>query len=144
ELGHGRTGVRRDLHQVEVGLVGKAQGVLQTDDPDLLTVRTDQAHLGDADPVVDAGLADVLRLVLAVDVRRRRGRPPPTGTSGGRDPLPSHDGGRGAPTNGAAPRTSTRLRSHAVTCRRNAGGMSSTCAPAGHLRAWARGLPRVG
>ena len=60
ELADRRASHRGDLDQVEVGLLGQPQRVLDADDADLLAVRTDQAHLGDADPVVDAGLcADV-------------------------------------------------------------------------------------
>lgn len=56
ELAHGRTGVRRDLDEVEVVLLRKLQGLGKRDNPDLLTTGTDKSHLGNANPVVDAGL----------------------------------------------------------------------------------------
>src|SRR5436189_5626453 len=46
---------RRDLDEIEVGLLGQPQSIADGDDADLLTVQTDEPHLGDADPVVDAG-----------------------------------------------------------------------------------------
>src|ERR1700712_2996930 len=46
----------RGLHEVEVGLTGQPQGVLDAHDPHLLAVRTDQADLGHADALVDARL----------------------------------------------------------------------------------------
>ena len=62
ELGDGRTCVRGDLDEVEVGVLGKAQGNLGADDADLLPTGTDESDLGDADPIVDARLADVMLL----------------------------------------------------------------------------------
>ena len=64
ELAHGRTGVGGDLDQVEVGLGGQPKGVLDAHDADLLAVGADQPDLGDPDAVVDAGLADVVLLVV--------------------------------------------------------------------------------
>ncbi len=61
-LADGRAGVRGDLDQVEVGVLGKAQGNLGADDADLLPAGTDEPDLGDADPIVDARLADVMLL----------------------------------------------------------------------------------
>jgi hypothetical protein len=60
ELRDLRTGHRSDLDEVEVAVLGEAQGLADGDDADLLAVGPDQAHLGHADPVVDAGFsADV-------------------------------------------------------------------------------------
>src|SRR5690606_21808976 len=56
ELAHGRTGVRRDLDQVQVVLLRKLQCLGQRDDAHLLATGTDKSHLGNANPVVDAGL----------------------------------------------------------------------------------------
>ena len=53
ELGHRWTGHRCNLDEIEVGLLSEPQGILDPDDADLLSVRTDQPHLWDADPVVD-------------------------------------------------------------------------------------------
>jgi hypothetical protein len=50
---HRRLVVRRDLDQVEIGGLGAAQRLRGVDDPELLPVRPDQAHLWDADPLVD-------------------------------------------------------------------------------------------
>ncbi|GAB2455108.1 hypothetical protein GCM10007967_06430 [Xylanimonas ulmi] len=58
ELGDRRTSVRGDLDQVEVGVLGELQGDCRGDNADLLSARTDEPDLGDADPVVDARLAD--------------------------------------------------------------------------------------
>ena len=57
ELADRRPGHRGDLDKVEVGLLGQPEGVLDADDADLLTIGSDQPHLGDADAVVDAGLS---------------------------------------------------------------------------------------
>ncbi|GED11775.1 hypothetical protein CCE02nite_37740 [Cellulosimicrobium cellulans] len=62
ELGDGWPGVRGDLDEVEVRVLGKAQGNLGADDADLLPAGTDESDLGDADPIVDARLADVMLL----------------------------------------------------------------------------------
>ena len=60
ELADRRLGHRGHLDEVEIGLHGQAQGVLDADDSDLLAVRAHEAHLGDSNPLVDAGLdADV-------------------------------------------------------------------------------------
>src|SRR5690606_8703783 len=68
ELADRRAGLRRDLDEVELGLLRKAQGVLDAHDSDLFAVRSDQANLGNADAVVDARLcAD------GVSSYRRRG-----------------------------------------------------------------------
>src|SRR5665811_2282211 len=54
ELAHRRPVARGDLHEVEVGLLGKADSVLDADDAHLLTVRADEPYLGHTDAVVDA------------------------------------------------------------------------------------------
>nr|WP_228430491.1 hypothetical protein [Baekduia soli] len=51
----GRTGLRRHLDQVEISLLRHAQGLVGPHDPDLLAVIADDADLGDADALVDAG-----------------------------------------------------------------------------------------
>lgn len=56
ELAHGRTGGRRHLDQVEVVLLCEFQGLGKRNNPDLLAAGTDKSHLGNANPVVDAGL----------------------------------------------------------------------------------------
>jgi hypothetical protein len=63
QLAHGGLGVRGHLDQIEVGFLGQAQGILNTDDPDLFTVGTDHPHLWDADTIVDTWVADVELLV---------------------------------------------------------------------------------
>ncbi|CAD5930546.1 protein of unknown function [Streptomyces sp. KY75] len=56
ELAHGRTGCRRHLDQVEVILLCELQGLGKRNNPDLLAAGTDKSDLGNANPVVDAGL----------------------------------------------------------------------------------------
>ncbi|GLX99327.1 hypothetical protein Hesp01_72770 [Herbidospora sp. NBRC 101105] len=56
ELADGRACRRRDLNEIEVGLLGELQGVVDGDDADLLAVRADEADLGDTNTIVDAGL----------------------------------------------------------------------------------------
>src|SRR5690606_24517175 len=56
ELAHGRTRRGRDLDQVEIGLLGELQGILDRDGADLLAVRADEANLRHTDAFVDAGL----------------------------------------------------------------------------------------
>ena len=71
ELADRRAGHRGDLDEVEVCLLRQPQRVADGDDADLLTVRTDQAHLVDADPVVDPGLsADGASRVSSRDLLR--------------------------------------------------------------------------
>src|SRR5580698_3033912 len=52
ELADRRTGLGRHLDEVEIGFLSQPQRVADGDDADLLSVRTDQTHLGDTDPVV--------------------------------------------------------------------------------------------
>jgi hypothetical protein len=62
ELADRRSGLGRDLDEVEIGLLGETQRVFNPDDADLLPVGADQPHLRDADTVVNPGLADVVLL----------------------------------------------------------------------------------
>jgi len=55
ELAHRRLGHRCDLDEVKVGLNCEPQCILNADDAYLLTVWSDQAYLGYANPVVDPG-----------------------------------------------------------------------------------------
>jgi hypothetical protein len=55
ELDDRRPGVGGHLDQVQVGLLGQPEGVLDADDAHLLAVGSDQPDLGNADAVVDAG-----------------------------------------------------------------------------------------
>ena len=50
---YGRTGLRRHLDQVEVLVLGALQRLVGGDDPHLLAVGADQAHLRHPDPLVD-------------------------------------------------------------------------------------------
>src|SRR5699024_8437273 len=54
ELRHRRLGLRGDLDEIEVGLFGETPGILDTDDTDLLAVRSDETNFGNADTLVDA------------------------------------------------------------------------------------------
>lgn len=83
DLDHGRARLGGDLDQVEVSVLGQAQCVFHADDADLLAGRADQADLGDADPIVDAGLADGCSSGFVVTDLRERRRPPSLGTGGG-------------------------------------------------------------
>ncbi|BCQ05323.1 hypothetical protein TPCV14_13670 [Cutibacterium avidum] len=49
--------MRSHLNQIEVLLAGELQGLLDPDDSDLFAIGADQAHLGNADPLVDAGFS---------------------------------------------------------------------------------------
>ena len=60
---------RRDLDEVEFGVLGQAQRLADRHDADLLALGTDQADLGDADTVVDAGLGDGLSSAAAMRSR---------------------------------------------------------------------------
>src|SRR5205823_10343374 len=53
----------RDLDQVEVGLLGQPERIIQGNDPYLLAVRADEPYLGNPDALVDTGFdADVTSL----------------------------------------------------------------------------------
>ena len=53
ELADGRAGHRCDLDQIQIGLAGQTQGVLNADDADLLSGRANEPHFRDVDAVVD-------------------------------------------------------------------------------------------
>src|SRR5690349_21934930 len=53
QAGDRRFGAGGDLDQVQVGLLGAFQRLAGVDDPQLLAVGADQAHLRDTDPLVD-------------------------------------------------------------------------------------------
>jgi hypothetical protein len=59
ELGHRRLCLRCYLDKIQVGLGGKSECVLDTDDSYLFAGRSDQPHLGNADTIVDSWLANV-------------------------------------------------------------------------------------
>ena len=54
ELGHRRPRHGGDLDQVEIAFLGQPERLADGNDAHLLAVRTDQSHLWDANPVVDA------------------------------------------------------------------------------------------
>ncbi|GAA2073624.1 hypothetical protein GCM10009725_02480 [Aeromicrobium tamlense] len=47
-------GLRGDLDEIEIGLGGQAQGILDADDADLFTARSDETDLRYANALVDA------------------------------------------------------------------------------------------
>ncbi|GAA3695042.1 hypothetical protein GCM10023081_35360 [Arthrobacter ginkgonis] len=59
QLANRRLGRRRHLYEIKIGFEGEAQRVFNADDADLLAVRSDQPHLGDADSIINAWIADV-------------------------------------------------------------------------------------
>src|SRR5436309_2506422 len=71
---HGRLGLRGDLDEVQIELLGLAKGFLDPHDSDLRSVRADQAHLGSPDPVVHTWLDRDATSPPAMADRRRRGR----------------------------------------------------------------------
>ena len=70
---HGRLRVGGDLDEIEICLLREAERRLDADDADLLTVRPDEADLGDADAVVGAGIADAELLCRTVGCHRSTG-----------------------------------------------------------------------
>jgi len=56
ELADGWAGVRGDLDEIEIGLLRQSQGFADRNNADLLTLGSDEANLGNADPVVNAWL----------------------------------------------------------------------------------------
>jgi hypothetical protein len=66
DLGNGRLAIGGHLNQIEVCLLGKLEGDVDTDDADLLTGRSDEANLGNPDTVVGTGIADALLLLSLV------------------------------------------------------------------------------
>ena len=132
ELADRRAGRRRDLDQVEVRLLGQPQRVLHADDADLLAVGADQPHLGDADPLVDAGLADVVLLRSSWRPSERERLPSPA-RRGASDPTVSRPGGarrreRLAPAGDGWDRPRPEPVGHSAGAGA-AGGRDSTCAP---------------
>jgi hypothetical protein len=65
ELADRRLGHGSDLDEVELRVLGQTQCFADRHDADLLALGTDQADLGDADTVVDAGLGDGLSSAAA-------------------------------------------------------------------------------
>jgi hypothetical protein len=57
QLADRRPGGCGDLDQVEIGFLGQPKCVLDPNDAYLLTVRSDQPHLGNADALVDAQIS---------------------------------------------------------------------------------------
>jgi nucleoside-diphosphate-sugar epimerase len=55
DSGHGRTGLRRDLDEVEIPLLRVAQSLIGAHDTDLLSVFPDHSHFRHADALVDPG-----------------------------------------------------------------------------------------
>ena len=58
---------RRDLDEVEVGLLGELERLVGRHDADRLAVRADEAYLGDPDPVVDPKLGADVSSCLSVN-----------------------------------------------------------------------------
>ena len=52
----GGGGVGGDLDEIEIGLLRQSQGFADRNNADLLTLGSDEANLGNADPVVNAWL----------------------------------------------------------------------------------------
>ena len=64
-------GLRSNLDQIEIMFAGKLQRLLHADDADLLAVGSDEADLGDADPIVDTRFStDVFLQLLAGGQRK--------------------------------------------------------------------------
>ena len=59
EFAHRWLGQRCYLNKIQVRLGGQSQGILNTDNADLLTCRSYQPHLRDADTIIDSWLANV-------------------------------------------------------------------------------------
>ena len=53
ELADGWAGVRSDLDKIEIGFLRQSQGFADRNNADLLTLGSDEANLGNADPVVN-------------------------------------------------------------------------------------------
>jgi hypothetical protein len=54
ELADGWAGIRSDLDKIEIGFLRQSQGFADRNNADLLTLGSDEANLGNADPVVNA------------------------------------------------------------------------------------------
>ncbi|BDZ43805.1 hypothetical protein GCM10025865_31040 [Paraoerskovia sediminicola] len=76
--------------------MGKAQGHLGADDADLLPAGTDESDLGDADPIVDTRLADVMLLGSRRSTTRHGKGPRSWMQVGARRRLTTHLSVRGA------------------------------------------------
>lgn len=107
ELAHRGARIRGDLDEVETSLLGQSKGVLHADDADLLATGADQAHLGDADPFVDTGLADGYSSLL-VRIPWQRERPPLRIASGGLICSYKHADARTRVSTGGMPPARTR------------------------------------
>ena len=59
QFAHRRLGRRRNLNQIQVGLSCQPECVLNADNPYLFACWPNQPHLGDADTIIDAWLANV-------------------------------------------------------------------------------------
>jgi hypothetical protein len=57
DLADWRARLRCDLDQVEIRFQGDPERILDSDDPDLLSVRPDESNLRNPDTVVDAQLS---------------------------------------------------------------------------------------
>src|SRR5690554_1975174 len=127
ELRDGGSSVRGDLDEIEVGLLREAQRVLDADDADLLAARSDEADLADADPLVDAGLADSGTPWCRSGPHARE-RP----SHGARVRAWAPSGARAPGSTGclAGPRTTRTVDPASVACAvETRVGVASTCAP---------------
>ena len=88
ELCDGRLGVRRNLNQVEPGLFGQTQRVLDSDDADLFTSGSHEANLGDSNTLIDASLAD--ERLLPQNPYARNEKPPLRDAHGGFQRVNTH------------------------------------------------------
>ncbi|OIQ75974.1 hypothetical protein GALL_423530 [mine drainage metagenome] len=138
DLADRRSRVRGDLDKIEVGVLRQTKGVLHADDADLLALGADQADLGDADPIVDAGLADVGLLTFVSRTTAHEERPRVRAQGGvGSDGVPHvstvrHDSLEAAVTPRAILRTGPGTcwpQARGLRARSATGGISSTCAP---------------
>ena len=88
ELCDGRLGVRRNLNQVEPGLFGQTQRVLDSDDADLFTSGSHEANLGDSNTLIDTSLAD--ERLLPQNPYARNEKPPLRDAHGGFHRVNTH------------------------------------------------------
>jgi hypothetical protein len=65
DLRDGRLGVGSNLNQIQVGRLGKAKGLLDADDTDLLALWANETYLRDADSVIRSGIADAFLLGIS-------------------------------------------------------------------------------
>ena len=59
QFAHRRLGLRCYLNKIQVRLGSQTQGILNTDNANLLACWSYQPHLGDADTIIDSWLANV-------------------------------------------------------------------------------------